>query len=146
MEMQTIGKYYYDCVSNTLHMSPKFYENAGQYNSAEYTLLQTMRREIPNLQLHVQEKKKRKTSASVNLSIKAMKQYIALTRDKDRYETELTNVIAVNSGKKHPLNETRKWFNETFPHYDSVPRFDADGYLIVEPQNETAAEKGGDDE
>jgi len=128
----TLEKYYFDCVTNTLFMSPKFYKRAGQYNSEEYVLLQIMRKEIPGLRLQVAAKKNRKTPTDGHLSIKAMRRYIELTREKEALLKELENVIAANSVKEHSLKETRKWFKERFPNYNSVPRFDKDGYLITE--------------
>ena len=127
----TLEKYYFDCVTNTLFMSPKFYKRAGQYNSEEYVLLQMMRKDIPGLRLQVAAKKNRKTPTDGHLSIKAMKRYIELTRNSQTLLKELENVIAANSVKEHSLKETRKWFKERFPNYNSVPRFDADGYLII---------------
>ena len=46
MEIRNVkmAKYRFDCVSDTLYLSEKFYERAGQYNSEEFVLLQTMRR------------------------------------------------------------------------------------------------------
>jgi len=128
----TLEKYYFDCVTNTLFMSPKFYKRAGQYNSEEYVLLQMMRKEIPGLRLQVAAKKNRKTPTDGHLSIKAMRRYIELTRDSKSLMDELDKVIAANSVKEHSLKETRKWFKERFPNYNSVPRFDADGYLIID--------------
>ena len=127
----TLEKYYFDCVTNTLFMSPKFYKRAGQYNSEEYVLLQMMRKDIPGLRLQVAAKKNRKTPTDGHLSIKAMKRYIELTRNSQTLLKELENVIAANSVKEHSLKETRKWFKERFPNYNSVPRFDKDGYLII---------------
>lgn len=127
----TIEKYYFDCVTNTLFMSPKFHKRAGQYNSEEYVLLQMMRKDIPGLRLQVAAKKNRKTPTDGHLSIKAMKRYIELTREKEVLLKELENVIAANSVKEHSLKETRKWFKERFPNYNSVPRFDKDGFLII---------------
>ena len=127
----TIEKYYFDCVTNTLFMSPKFHKRAGQYNSEEYVLLQMMRKDIPGLRLQVAAKKNRKTPTDGHLSIKAMKRYIELTRNSQTLLKELENVIAANSVKEHSLKETRKWFKERFPNYNSVPRFDKDGYLII---------------
>ena len=128
----TLEKYYFDCVTNTLFMSPKFYKRAGQYNSEEYVLLQMMRKEIPGLRLQVAAKKNRKTPTDGHLSIKAMRRYIELTRDSKSLMDELDKVIAANSVKEHSLKETRKWFKKRFPNYNSVPRFDADGYLIID--------------
>ena len=97
-----------------------------------------MRNEIPGLRIQVQARKKHKTPTDAHLSLKAMERYIRLTRNSEEGLQELRNVIDVNSGKNHPLKETRKWFKNRYPNYESVPRFDADGYLVTETQ------KGGD--
>ena len=85
MDIQNLSleKYYFDCVTNTLFMSPKFYKRAGQYNSEEYVLLQMMRKDIPGLRLQVAAKKNRKTPTDGHLSIKSMRRYIELTREKE---------------------------------------------------------------
>jgi hypothetical protein len=127
-------------VSNTLYLSEKFYEKAGQYNSEEFILLQMMRNEIPGLRIQIEARKKHKTAADAHLSIKAMQRYISLTKNKDDGLTELQNVIDANCGKDHPLKETRKWFKKRYPNYDSVPRFDAEGFLQTKPQ------EGGDED
>ena len=132
------AKYHFDCVSNTLYLSEAFYEKAGQYNSDEFNLLQLMRNDIPNLRIQVQARKKRKASTDAHLSISAMKKYINLTRNSEIGLQELQNVIDANSGKEHRLKETRIWFKNRYPNYDSIPRFDSEGYLI------TAQKEGGD--
>jgi len=139
MNPMSIAKYRFDCLSNTLYLSPKFYERSSQFNSEEYILLQMMRSEIPHLRVQVQSQKKRKPSADAHLSIKAMKRYISLMRDKDTLLNELDKVIEANAGKNHPMKETRQWFKARYPHYYSVPRFDADGYLSVDSENKDTA-------
>ena len=131
MSKVRVAKYRFDC--------EKFYENAGQYNSEEFILLQMMRNEIPGLRIQVQARKKHKTPTDAHLSIKAMQRYIRLTRDSQAGLKELQNVIDANCGKDHALKETRKWFKDRYPNYDSVPRFDADGFLCTDTQ-------GGGDE
>ena len=138
MANSRVAKYHFDCVSNTLYLSDKFYEKASQFNSEEFILLQMMRDEIPGMRIQVQARKKRKTATDAHLSLKAMERYIRLTRNSEEGLQELQNVIDANSGKNHPLKETRKWFKNRYPNYESVPRFDADGYLVTETQ------KGGD--
>jgi len=133
-----VAKYRFDCVSNTLYLSEKFYENAGQYNSEEFILLQMMRNEIPGLRVQIEARKKHKTPTDAHLSIKAMQRYIRLTRNSEEGLKELQNVIDANSGKNHHLKETRKWFKTRYPNYDAIPRFDTDGYLVTDKQ------KGGD--
>ena len=135
-----MAKYRFDCVSNTLYLSEKFYENASQYNSEEFVLLQMMRNEIPGLRIQVQARKKRKTAMDAHLSLKAMQHYIRLTRNKDDGLRELQNVIDANLGKAHPLKETRKWFKNRYPNYDAIPRFDAEGYLVTDKP------EGGDED
>ena len=136
MSNELTAKYRFDCVSNTLYLSEKFYENAGQYNSEEFILLQMMRAEIPGLKIHVQPRRKHKTALDAHLSIKAMRKYISLTKNSAAGLQELQNVIDANSGKDHPLKETRKWFKERYPNYDSIPRFDVEGYLLTDVQKE----------
>ena len=133
-----VAKYRFDCVSNTIYLSEKFYEKAGQYNSEEFILLQLMRSEIPNLRVQIEARKKHKTSTDAHLSIKAMQRYIRLARNSEEGLKELQNVIDANSGKDHPLKETRKWFKDRYPNYDSVPRFDTEGYLLIDQR------EGGD--
>ena len=138
MANSRVAKYHFDCVSNTLYLSDKFYEKASQFNSEEFILLQMMRNEIPGLRIQVQARKKHKTPTDAHLSLKAMERYIRLTRNSEEGLQELQNVIDANSGKNHRLKETRKWFKNRYPNYDSVPRFDADGYLVIDHQ------EGGD--
>ena len=140
MDKLKIAKYHFDCVTNTLYLSDKFYERAGQFNSGEYNLLQMMKQEIPGLRVQVQARKKRRTPNEAHLSIKAMRHYISLTKDKDRGLKELEKAIDANAGKDHPLKETRRWFRNRYPTYDEIPRFDSDGYLILDRQ------EGGDEE
>ena len=138
MDNVRVAKYRFDCVSNTLYLSAKFYENASQFNSEECILLQMMRNEIPGLRIQVQARKKHKTAMDAHLSIKAMQRYIRLTRNAKDGLKELDRVIEANSGKSHPLKETRRWFKERYPNYDSIPRFDAEGFLRTDLQ------EGGD--
>ena len=138
METMKLAKYRYNCITNTLYLSEKFYSNASQYDSAEYQLIQSMKKELPGLKIQIEVHKKSKTPKDAHLSIKAMQRYINLTRNSENGMNELNRVIEANKALNHSLKETRKWFKERYPRFGSVPRFDADGYLI------TDAEKEGD--
>ena len=124
--------YHFDCVHNVLIISKNFLNEAGLYNSTAYKTLKSIRKENPGLIVSVKQRKSPKKNVYANLTIKAMKQYLEKARNSDSLIKQLDAVVATSVGQRHPLKYIREWFLETYPLYTKAPRFDEDGYLIVE--------------
>lgn len=132
--------YRYDCLTNTLILTKEYVQRAADCSSNEFMFLQQMRSEVPNLKVVQASRKKPGKSQDAHLSIDAMKAYISCIRDSEKRLAELEKVIETSVLQEHPILYVRKWFKDSYPHFNDIPRFDSDGFLI--PCSE---EKGGDD-
>lgn len=127
--------YKYDCITNTLILSKNFLHRAAEYGSDEYVLLQTMKEEVPGLRISYQTSKHQKRCKDSQLTIKAMKRYLSCLRDSSTHLRELDRAVIASATQEHPLKAIREWFKENYPNYNSIPRFDDEGYLIACPIN-----------
>lgn len=132
--------YIFDCVRNTLVVSKSFLDKAATYNTEEYKLFKVLREENPGMMISIKQRKAPKKSAHANLTVKAMKRYLEQARDSEARIKQLDAVVEASAGQEHPMKYTRKWFLNAYPLYNKAPRFDGDGYLIVENAEEDAAE------
>ncbi len=132
--------YFYDCVRNTLTVNKNFLDEASIYNSTEYKLLKALREENPGMIVSVKRRKTPKKSTYANLTVKAMRRYLEQARESEARIKQLDAVVGASVGQEHPLKYTRKWFLDAYPLYDKAPRFDEEGYLIVEKEEEEPAE------
>ncbi len=132
--------YFYDCIRNTLTVNKNFLDEASIYNSTEYKLLKAFRAENPGLIVSVKRRKSPKKSIHTNLTVKAMKRYLEQARDSEARIKQLDAVVEASAGQEHPMKYTRKWFLNAYPLYDKAPRFDEEGYLIVEKEEEEPGE------
>ena len=136
--------YFYNCVRNTLTVNKNFLDEASIYNSTEYKILKALREENPGLIVSVKKRKNPKKSTYANLTVKAMRRYLEQARDSEARIKQLNAVVEASVGQEHPVKYTRKWFLEAYPLYDKAPRFDGDGYLIVENEEEAPEEASED--
>ena len=136
--------YFFDCIRNTLVVSKSFLDKAATYNTEEYKLLKVLREENPGMIISIKRRKSPKKSARANLTVKAMKRYLEQARDSEARIKQLDAVVEASAGQEHPMKYTRKWFLNAYPLYDKAPRFDEEGYLIVENAEEKSAEASED--
>lgn len=132
--------YFFDCVRNTLVVSKNFLDKAATYNTEEYKLLKVLREENPGMMISIKRRKSPKKSIHTNLTVKAMKRYLEQARDPEARIKQLDAVVEASAGQEHPMKYTRKWFLNAYPLYDKAPRFDEEGYLIVEKEEEEPGE------
>lgn len=71
-----------------------------------------------------------------------MRRYLEQARDSEVRIKQLDAVVEASVVQKHPLKYTRQWFLDAYPLYDKAPRFDEEGYLIIDNEKEEPAKAG----
>ena len=128
--------YEIDLVAKTVVVSKVFMENATQYGSKEYKLLdnfQKMGLRIIN-QTRTKKAAKPEDGKLPLLTYKMMRDYLAMMDDA---EDMLAMFDTLRAGYKSDANRLKKmneWFRAECPRYGAVPEFD-DNYHIVRNPN-----------
>jgi len=125
--------YFIDYTTNTITISRKFYEQAGDLTNTEATALMQQLRAL-GMKIVVQPKREQKSSGS-RMTYKKMHQYILCVADSDKYlaEFEAMKKAALSQGNAHAY--VWNWFKRTFPNYSNVPEFDENLKIVVTPAN-----------
>ena len=123
--------YFIDYTTNTITITRKFYEQAGDLTNTEATELMKRLREL-GMKIVVQPKREQKVSGS-RMTYAKMEKYILCVADSDQYlaEFEAVKTVASSQGNAHAY--VWKWFKKTFPNYNEVPEFDEELKIVVTP-------------
>ena len=135
--------YEINLITKTVVVSKKFMDNATQYGSKEFKLLdnfQKMGLRIIN-QTRTKKAAKPEEGKLPLLTYKMMRDYLAVLDDADDMLKEFETQCAGYKGNAHRLKFINKWFHKECPNYGKVPDFD-ENYRIVHnpnPVNESIA-------
>ena len=131
-------RYTFDPFTAELTVSPTFLKNASHLDSAEYRIIQQLRKDYGAITI-VEEKSSRKAPAMIRFA--QMEKHISQCRDaKERLE-RFEKIKALSQIQNSPYKYVVTWFLENYANYSEQPQFDADGYLIVKTKSELEAEK-----
>ena len=126
--------YEIDLVAKTVVVSKVFMENATQYGSKEFKLLDNFQKMGLRIINQTRTKKAAKPEEEKLLTYKMMRDYLAMLDDA---EDMLTMFDTLREGYKSDakrLVKMNEWFHAECPRYGAVPEFD-DNYHIVRNPN-----------
>ena len=126
--------YEIDLINKTVVVSKKFMENATQYGSKEFKLLDNFQKMGLRIIHQTRTKKAAKPEKEKLLTYKMMCDYLTMMDDA---EDMLAMFDTLRAGYKSDANRLKKmneWFRAECPRYGSVPEFD-DNYHIVRNPN-----------
>lgn len=132
-------------INNTVTVTKKFLEAAGQIDSREFKLLQRFK--SLNLAIIVKSRNanKKKSSSplrSLNKPVEdklplipfvKMAHYISMLDDADVMMDEFDLVREIAKSEEHPRQYVNAWFRKEFPRYGEMPEFDENNRLVHNP-------------
>lgn len=130
-QMKKNGGYYYDILTNTLHITKDFEHKANRYGTTECRIMDelTLKNAAkPTIEVHIHKRKARLTYAMMEVFISKM------PNAKANFE-EYERVCQKSKIAKNPYGEVLGWFKEKFPHYEKA-FVEADGKLDCVALNE----------
>ena len=128
--------YEINLINKTVVVSKKFMENATQYGSKEYKLLdnfQKMGLRIIN-QNRTKKAAKPEDGKQPLLTYKMMRDYLAMLDDSDDMLMMFDTLRTGYKSDAKRLEKMNEWFRAECPRYGSVPEFD-DNFRIVHNPN-----------
>ena len=130
--MKNIASYNYDAINNTLTISADFAKKCNDLNSAEYRLVRQLRAENPGLTVQRRTINASRTHAGIKYA--DMERYLGMCRTSERYLYCFAKVRELSKGQPNPYKFVRHWFDELCPNYSANPQFDAEGYIVENPE------------
>ena len=126
--------YEIDLVAKTVVVSKVFMENATQYGSKEFKLLDNFQKMGLRIINQTRTKKAAKPEEEKLLTYKMMRDYLAMLDDADDMLAMFDTLRAGYKSDTKRLKKMNEWFHAECPRYGAVPEFD-DNYRIVRNPN-----------
>jgi len=126
--------YEINLIAKTVVVSKKFMENATQYGSKEYKLLDNFQKMGLRIINQTRTKKAAKPNEEKLLTYKMMRDYLAMLDDADDMLTMFDTLREGYKSDAKRLVKMNEWFHAECPRYGAVPEFD-DNYHIVRNPN-----------
>ena len=135
MTTNKITGYSYDVISNTLTMTATFAKKASQLNTPEYRTVQQLRRDNPDLNI-VMADKKANENRPLRITFQMMEDFISQCSDSKQRLEAFRRVKAMSKIQSSPYQYVKTWFLEQYANYSEQPEFDKDGFVIVKTRKE----------
>ena len=126
--------YEINLINKTVVVSKKFMENATQYGSKEFKLLDNFQKMGLRIINQNRTKKAAKPEEEKLLTYKMMRDYLAMLDDADDMLAMFDTLRAGYKSDAKRLKKMNEWFRAECPRYGAVPEFD-DNYHIVRNPN-----------
>lgn len=121
--------YKIDFASGTIFVTKAFMKEAETYNSNAYNIIMTLKLDLPNMRVVVQERN-RKSRKRDNLTYANMLRFINCQNNAEVLIKEFVKVRDLASGQGgNAYQNVKRWFLQTFPNYKDIPSFDEAGNL-----------------
>lgn len=126
-----INGYKIDFITETLILNYKFAEAAEKYGSPEYKLLQSIKKDFPNITVVVKSGREQKTARyNKNLKYENMEKYIRCFDNSEILLKRFETVKKMSATLKSPYKYVCDWFVAQFPEYKEIPEFE-DNLTVV---------------
>ena len=125
--------YEINLIAKTVVVSKKFMENATQYGSKEYKLLDNFQKMGLRIINQTRTKKAAKPNEEKLLTYKMMRDYLAMLDDADDMLTMFDTLREGYKSDAKRLVKMNEWFHAECPRYGSVPKFDNNFRITHDP-------------
>lgn len=120
--------YHIDFTTKTITITKTFAKEAQNPNSSEYAVLLKFRSDFPDFKILEQKSKSKRPNNKVTYD--KMVKYISCQRDSNILLKRFAEIRELSKGEPSPYNFVCRWFNETFPAYGNMPKFDENGNIV----------------
>ena len=131
--INTLKGYKLDFTTNTLTINYKFDKAASVYGSDEYNLINSLKKDFPNLKIVVKSgREKKKANKNLNLTYKHIEKYISVFKNSDELMNVYWDVRKMSLSAKSPYNYVTDWFKNQFPNYNTAKDY-INSNMVVHP-------------
>lgn len=124
--------YSIDFLTNTLVMNYKFSQAAEVYGSAEYTIIQGIRVDFPNIKICIKSGREQKGPRyNKRLTYENMEKYIKCFENSDVLLERFEKVKKMSLIVKSPYKFVCDWFTVQFPNYNNLSEFENSFSMIT---------------
>lgn len=120
--------YRIDFTTKTITITKAFVKEAQNPNSNEYSTLLKFKSDFPDFKILEQKSKSKKKSNKVTYD--KMVKYISCQKDANILLKRFAEIRELSKSEPSPYSFVCKWFNETFPTYGNIPKFDDNGDIL----------------
>ncbi len=137
--------YRIDYTTNTLVMNYKFRDAAEVYGSPEYTMVQAIKHDFPNIKVSIKSgREQKKPRENKRFKYKNMRKHIECYNNSDELIAMFEKVQKMSAPMKSPYKYVSDWFISQFPNYKETPKFEVDfkpTLTVVSPPDESKYDK-----
>lgn len=116
--------YYLDIMNNAFYMTSAFKKKSDVYGTDEYTLVNRIMAEYPDVDMIVNKPKGKNT-----ITYEMMEKFIKIMPDADVRMTEYKNVKLKSRAFRSSYKYVVEWFNKQYPNYGKFLVKDKDGNI-----------------
>ena len=120
--------YKIDWTKRVVTMTKKFADEANEYGTTAYGIVNGFRKD--GFQLAVKKAEKRK-ACPTRLTFKQMEQYLSCLTNADEHIAGLHAMMSVAKAQKNNYEPVRKWFLQNYPNFREIPRLNSDLQIVV---------------
>lgn len=125
--------YTIDFTTNTVTITKGFAQKASTVGSDEFNTLMKLRELGLNIVNAAPKTKSRRRNGALTYSM--MRLHMSHLADSEAYLDEFDAVREESKSHSNPYNYVRRWFENRFPNYNSIPHFDENLKIVNIPVN-----------
>ncbi len=137
--------YRIDYTTSTLIMNYKFRDAAEVYGSPEYTMVQAIKKDFPNIKVSIKSgREQKKPRKNKRFTYENMMKHIDCYDNSKALLEMFKRVKKMSAPMKSPYKYVCDWFISQFPDYKETPKFEVDfkpTLTVVPPPDESKYDK-----
>ena len=120
--------YKIDWVKHVVTMTKKFADEANEYGTPAYKIVNGFRKD--GFQLAVKKAERRK-ACPTRLTFRQMEQYLSCLTNADEHIAGLHAMMSVAKAQKNNYEPVRKWFLQNYPNFREIPKLNSDLQIVA---------------
>lgn len=127
VKIKELKGYKIDFTTNSFIMNYKFAAASQKYGSPEYKLLQSVKKDFPNIHISIQKGREQTTPRyNKRLTYANMETYIKCHENSEVILSRFETVKEMSKTMKSPYKYVCDWFFEQFPDFHEIPKFEGE--------------------
>lgn len=127
VKIKELKGYKIDFTTNSFIMNYKFAAASQKYGSPEYKLLQSVKKDFPNIHISIQKGREQTTPRyNKRLTYANMETYIKCHENSEVILSRFETVKEMSKTMKSPYKYVCDWFLSQFPDFHEIPKFEGE--------------------
>lgn len=127
VKIKELKGYKIDFTTNSFIMNYKFAAASQKYGSPEYKLLQSVKKDFPNIHISIQKGREQTTPRyNKRLTYANMETYIKCHENSEVILSRFETVKEMSKTMRSPYKYVCDWFFEQFPDFHEIPKFEGE--------------------